>query len=282
MIRFGGPVFGDFADAHSWAEAHCALGYRATYAPPENLVRDASGIHEVRAALAEHDLILAEVGAWVNPVSTDLHEAEAAFAHLIDRLRLAEALGARCCVDIVGSASPTAWDGADRAGYSQGFIDRVISTFRSIIDAVDPHETVMAFEAMPYYFLDGPRPYHTLLEAIDRPGGSGVHVDLCNMITDPRRFYASADFAAEVFSTLGPRVRSCHLKDLRLDGNGGTVKFHEVMPGTGEIDLAAYMREAERAVDGIPMMLEHLADEHEYDQARANVFRIADQAGIPR
>lgn len=279
-IRLGGPVFCDTTDPQVWVGEHVRLGYRAAYCPDEALLSDADARRALVAELAAADIVLAEVGAWVNPVDGDDARARASRDYLAERLALADELGAGCCVDIIGSASPTAWDGAAAAGYSEDFFAAVVDAFREVIDAARPRRTVMAFETMPYYFLDGPEEYLRLLAAIDRPGQVGVHIDLCNMITSPRRYYRSGDLVRDVFATLGDRVVSCHLKDLTLDDTGGTVKFFEVMPGTGGIDLPAYLREA-AALPDCPVMLEHLPDPASYDTARANVRRIAAAADIP-
>ncbi len=280
MIRIGGPVFGTFNSAEGWARAHAACGYRAAYAPPEEMTADADGVREVLDALERQDLVLAEVGAWVNVVSPDPAEARAAREYARRRLALADALGARCCVAIAGSASTRRWDGADPRNYDPDFIEETVAVWQTIIDAVSPARTVMAFEAMPYTFLDGPEPYRSFLKAVDRPGMAGVHVDLCNMVIDARRYYGFGDLARSVFGGLGTLVRSCHLKDLSLDDVGGTIKFHEVVAGTGGLDLAASLSCAAALDDDMPVMLEHLDSEKQYARARQAVVAIAEAAGV--
>lgn len=275
----GGPVFGEFQDADSWACAHVAKGYRAAYAPPSELVA-AVGPEAIRSAAEKNQLTIAELGVWVNPVASDLESARSARAQLVAGLDLADALGARCCVDIVGSASPTAWDGAAAEGYSADFIARVVAVFREVIDTAAPSHTAMAFEAMPYNFLDSPDAYANFLTELDRPGQTGVHVDLCNMVTSPRDFYHTAELVARTVELLGAQIRSCHIKDLVLDDTGGTVKFREVLPGTGGVDLGAYVSAIDSLDHDVPMMLEHLGTEEEYDAAAGAVRRIAETAGV--
>jgi len=278
-VRIGGPVFTVTDDAEEWALEHVRKGYAAAYCPPDSMVNDSAGITAVRQALRRHDLVLAQVGAWVNPMSDDPTERKAARDHLAGRLALADELGAGCCVDIVGSASATRWDGADPDNYSEEFRDGVIEAFREVIDAAAPRRTVMAFEMMPYYFLDGVGEYEAFLRDLARPGQVGVHVDLCNAVTDVRRYYHSGTLADEIFSALGPLVRSVHLKDLLLDDCGGTVKFREVPAGMGGIDLRAYLRAAS-SLDECPVMLEHLPDETTYDSAFDHVAALAHDEGV--
>ena len=57
--------------------------------------------------------------------------------YVTDRLALAEAVGARCCVDIAGSFNPKVWYGPDPKNLSQEFFDATVENCRKVIDAVD-------------------------------------------------------------------------------------------------------------------------------------------------
>ena len=65
----------------------------------------------VRAA-READIVIAEVGAWSNPISPDEGTRQQAIRHCQEQLALADRVGARCCVNIAGSRSPD-WAGPD-------------------------------------------------------------------------------------------------------------------------------------------------------------------------
>ena len=101
-MRLGGPVFGSFDSPAAWAEAVRAGGYRAAYCPigPD---ADDDTVDAYEVAAAEADLVIAEVGAWSNPLSPDEETRAAAVAKCQRALELAERLGARCCVNIAGS-----------------------------------------------------------------------------------------------------------------------------------------------------------------------------------
>ena len=103
-------------------------------------------------------------------------------------LGVAEAVGARCCVDIAGSYNPKVWYGPHSKNLSQEFFDATVGNCRAIIDAVKPKRTKFTIEMMGWSIPDGPDSYLKLIRAVDRPA-FGVHLDVCNGINTPARFY---------------------------------------------------------------------------------------------
>ena len=90
-----------------------------------------------RAACTPMTSLSAEVGTWVNPLSPDRKEREAAEALLIERLALADALEARCCVNVIGSMSKEYWYAPCAQNYTDAFLEAAVSVYQKIIDAVD-------------------------------------------------------------------------------------------------------------------------------------------------
>ncbi|HKJ85467.1 MAG TPA: sugar phosphate isomerase/epimerase, partial [Spirochaetia bacterium] len=88
-MRLGGHIVRTAGGPETWIAAIVAKGYRAAYCP---LGTDASQAErgEYRAAAAEADVVIAEVGAWSNPLSGDREMAEAAYRKIVDSLRLAD------------------------------------------------------------------------------------------------------------------------------------------------------------------------------------------------
>ena len=70
IVRVGGPVFTDTADPVAFARAHRRLGYRAAYGPSKN-VKDAATINALADACHAEDIVIAEVGRWVNLLDAD-------------------------------------------------------------------------------------------------------------------------------------------------------------------------------------------------------------------
>jgi sugar phosphate isomerase/epimerase len=268
-IRLGGPVFLKSDDPGALAREHRRLGYSAAYVPQVKL-SDGAHIRAIEKAFAAQKVIIAEVGAWKNMLEPDAFTRRENLAYVTERCALAEAVGARCCVDIAGTYNPEVWYGPHPKNLSREFFDATVANCRHVIDSVKPKRTKFTIEMMGWSIPDGPDSYLKLIRAVDRPA-FGVHMDVCNGVNSPRRFYENSAFIGECFSVLGPWITSCHAKDLAWITELN-VHFQEVVPGKGQIDYGRYLLELSRLPGHVPLMLEHLKTPEEY-QAGANYIR---------
>jgi sugar phosphate isomerase/epimerase len=279
-MRLGAPVFIETHDPEAFVAEHMRKGYRAAYCPDWiNADTDGGLCRLFKAALAKHDILLAETGIWRNVLSKNPEEAKAAFDYAARRLQTAEELEARCAVNIVGSWNEEYWDGPHEKHYSRDFFDAAVEAARKVIDAVKPTHTKMTFEIMPCQFIDCAAEYLRFIRAVDR-SAAGVHLDPTNSISSPRLLYDNAAFFQNEFSLLGDMVLSIHLKDLRLNPQTFTVQLEETVIGKGNIDYSALLRLIDKLPPDTPGMLEHLAHEALYDEAAASVRGLADAAGV--
>src|SRR5580765_4864263 len=264
-IRLGGPAFAETKDPEELALAHRKLGYSAAYCPNLSL-NDSAQIRAYADAFARHDVVIAEVGRWVNLLEADSEKRRLNLQVVTDGLALAEAIGARCCVDIAGSFSPDSWFGPHPENLSQKHFDASVENARKIIDAVKPVRTTFCYEVMGWSWPDSPDHYLKMIKAIDRKAFS-VHLDPGNLVNSPERFYQNTRLLNECFDKLGRWIVSCHAKDLTWDVEMN-VHFREVQPGKGSIDYLTYLNRVARLPQNPPLMLEHLATSQEYDSAR--------------
>jgi sugar phosphate isomerase/epimerase len=276
-IRLGGPIFLKSDDPRELAREHRRLGYSAAYCP-EAKVDDAARIREIEKAFAAENVVIAEVGAWVNMLDPDADKRAKNLRYVVERLALAEAVGARCCPDIAGSYNPTVWYGPHPKNLSQEFFDATVENCRHVIDAVKPKRTKFTIEMMGWSIPDGPDSYLRLIRAVDRPGFA-VHMDVCNGINSPAKFYQSGEFIRECFHKLGPWIASCHAKDLQWITELN-VHFLEVVPGRGEVDYRAYLTELSKLSVDAPLMLEHLKTADEYDEGKRYIMKVAGELGL--
>lgn len=279
-MRLGGPVFGGFETPEQWVEmlraAADGAGYRAAYCPtgPEAPQERVAAFAE---AAEKADIVIAEVGAWSNPLSPDRETRRKALEKCTRCLALADRIGARCCVNIAGSRGEK-WDGPDPRDLTEETFDATVETVRAIIDAVEPTRSSYALETMPWMYPDSADSYLRLLEAIDRPA-FGVHFDPVNLVCSPRRYFDNGRLIGEFVDKLGPHIRSCHAKDVLL-GNKLTTHLQEVRPGRGALDYARFLKELSRLDPDLPVMLEHLPNEEEYREAAAYVRSVAGETGV--
>src|SRR5499426_1477173 len=273
-LRLGGPIFLKSEDPGELARAHRALGYNAAYCPQAS-VAESERVKAIERAFAAENVVIAEVGAWRNMREADEGKRRENLNYVIERLALAEAVGARNCVDIAGSFNPKQWDGPDARNLSREFFDATVENCRKVIDAVKPKRTKFTIEMMGWSPPDSADAYLKLLKAVARTG-FGVHVDICNIINSPERFYRNSEIINEVFRKLGRWVCSCHAKDLQ----GKNVHFAEAAPGRGGIDYRAYLSNITALPFEAPLMLEHLSTPAEYEEGKLYILKLAEQMGI--
>lgn len=276
-VRLGGPIFLKSTDPAELAREHRRLGYSAAYCP-EAKVGDRDHIEAIRAAFAKENVVIAEVGAWKNMLDPDDTKRRDNFAYVTERCALAEEIGARCCVDIAGSYNPTVWYGPNPKNLSREFFEATVANCRHIIDTVKPTRTKFTIEMMGWNLPDGPDTYLELIKAVDRQA-FGVHLDVCNGVNCPTRFYRNTEFIEECFAKLGPWIVSCHAKDLQWITELN-VHFLEVIPGRGQMDYRAYLRGLTKLPVDAPLMLEHLKTAEEYDEGRAYIEKVAASIGV--
>jgi sugar phosphate isomerase/epimerase len=276
-VRLGGPIFLKSDDPVELAREHRRLGYSAAYCPAAK-PDDSARCRAIRDAFAAENVVIAEVGAWRNMLDPDAAKRTENLRYVTERLALAEAVGARCCVDIAGSYNPKVWYGAHPKNLSKEFFDATVENCRTVIDAIKPRATTFSIEMMPWSLPDGPDPYLKLIKAVDRPSFA-VHMDICNGINSPERFYRNADFIRDCFKKLGKWIVSCHAKDLAFIPEYN-IHFKEVVPGRGEMDYAAYLTELTKLPVDAPLMLEHLSTPEEYTEGRDYIRAIGSKTGI--
>lgn len=278
-VRFGGPVFlGKSADPTEQAAEHRRLGYSAAYCPAEASLKDLAHIGRIRDAFARQDVVIAEVGAWKNMLDPDDAARQANLDYVTERMALAEEVGARCCVDIAGSYNPKIWYGPHRDNLSPKFFDATVANVRHVIDSVKPKRTTFTVEMMGWNLPDNPDNYLRLIRAVDRPAFA-VHLDVCNVINSPEKYYNSGALIEECFRKLGKWIMSCHAKDLAWPAELN-VHFVEVIPGRGEVDYGTYLRELARLPHDAPLMMEHLKTAEEYDEGKRYIQSVAKRVGV--
>jgi len=274
-LRLGGPVFEKVRDPEPWVDALKKLGYSAAYCP----VAADAGDDTVRAyetAARKANIVIAEVGAWSNPISPDEPTRKAALGKCRRQLALADRIGARCCVNITGSRGEK-WDGPSPKNLTRETFDMIVETTRSIIDDVKPTRTYFTLETMPWAYPDSPDSYVRLFAAIDRQRFA-VHLDPVNLVCSPQRYYGNAALIRECFKKLGPHIKSCHAKDILLHPRL-TTHLDEVRPGTGGLDYATFLKELSKLTD-VPLMLEHLPNAEEYTKAAEHIRGVARDVGL--
>lgn len=274
-MRLGACEVGGYSDPVEWAALHLSAGYRAAIWPAMDPEADEETVQSYVKAAQEADILIAEVGVWSNPLYPDEAKRKEALEKCKATLALADRVGARCCVNISGSRGDQ-WDGPHPDNLTGDTFDMVVESVRGIIDAVKPSRTFYALEPMPWMYPDSTDSYERLIQAVDRKQFA-VHMDPVNMICSPQLYFGNGELIREFFTKLGPYIKSCHSKDIRLSGELN-VHLDVVPTGQGGLDYPAYLREIGKLDPDMPLILEHMTKD-EFPGAAEYIRSVARDVG---
>lgn len=256
-----------------WARRHRELGLESVVFPVTHLA-EVRLIDAYQQAARAYGLRIAEVGVWRNPFDPDPAKREENSRYCLRQLELAEYVGAACCVNISGAKGPV-WDGGYAENYSEKTHDEIVEFVRWLIDSVRPERTFYTLEPMPWMLPDSPESCLTLMKDVDRPAFA-VHMDMVNMISDPKKYLMNREFTNRAFDLLGRNIKSCHLKDTVMDTRL-TVHLQETACGQGGFDIANYIRRIDELDPDMPVIIEHLSREEDYIQAVRFIRRLEEE-----
>ena len=247
-----------------WAAKHKALGLKTVIFPLDYMAGQEK-IMAYKKAADDAGLTIAEVGVWRNTLAADPAERAHWIDYAVNQLKMADMIGARCCVNVVGTPYGPRWDGGYRENFSEEAWTMAVKMIQEIIDRAQPCRTKFSIESMPWMLPSSPDEYLRLIKEVNRPA-FGAHLDVVNMITSPDRYFFNDRFLQECFSKLKGKICSCHLKDINLKEEY-TFQLQECACGKGTLDLELYAKLATAEDPQMPMIIEHLNTDEEYIQS---------------
>ena len=260
-----------------WAEKMELLGCKAVVFPVDCTASDllvADYMNEAK----KHDLLIAEVGIWKNVFAVNPKEREEAREYARRQLRLADEIGAVCCVNVAGTFGGPIWDGGYPENFSTEAWSELVSYTKKLIDEVRPHRVKYSIEPMPWMYPTGPDEYLRLEKDINREE-FGIHFDFVNMINSPQRYFHINEFMQECFDKIGDRILSCHLKDIRLKREL-TFQLEETNCGNGILDIEQLIQHLQNYNHDMPVIIEHLDTDEEYLKSLTYVKKRLQNANV--
>ena len=243
-----------------WAKRQAELGCSAVVFPVQSNEPEEK-ILAYQTAAKQAGLTIAEVGIWRNALAPDEEERKKNVEYCVEQLKLADRLGARCCVNVAGAFGPV-WDGPYKANFTDEARKETVRMIREIIDRTEIKNTYFTLEPMPWMIPTGPDDYLRLIEEVDRDRFA-VHMDMVNMINSIDRYFNVTEFIDECAEKLGSKIKSCHVKDVHLSEEF-TTRLEECAPGCGEFPVRYYVEKMNSIDNEMPMILEHLNTDEEY------------------
>ncbi len=159
-----------------WAAKHKALGLDTVNFP---CCDDGEDVYMAYKKAADQvGLTIAEVGVWRNTLAADPDERKHWIDYAVRQLRMADAIGADCCVNVVGTPYGPRWDGGYRENFSRELWNMAVSMIQQIIDTAQPTHTKFCIESMPWMIPSSPDEYLRLIEDVDREMFGWYHREL--------------------------------------------------------------------------------------------------------
>lgn len=247
-----------------WAAKHVALGLKSVVFPVDYLAGEEK-IMAYKNAADKAGLLIAEVGVWRNTLAANLTERIKWIDYAVNQLKMADRIGANCCVNVVGTPYGPRWDGGYRENFSEELWQMAVKMIQQIIDTANPTKTKFSIESMPWMIPSSPDEYLRLMNDVNR-SQFGAHLDVVNMITSPDRYFYNDCFLRECFTKLKGKICSCHLKDINLKQEY-TFQLEECACGKGTLDINLFAELATSENPKMPMIIEHLTTDEEYIQS---------------
>lgn len=244
-----------------WAKKHKSLGLKCVNFPVDYTSGKETYMSYKNAADKE-GLIIAEVGVWKNTLDANPTERDKWTNYAINQLKMADEIGALCCVNVAGTPHGPRWDGGYRENFSKETWQDIVKMVQEIIDTAKPKKAKYSIESMPWMVPSNPQEYAKLIEDVNR-SEFGAHLDVVNMITSPEKYFFNDNFLRECFSILKGQIHSCHLKDILLKQEY-TFQLQECACGQGTLDLELFAELANKENPEMPMIIEHLNTDDEY------------------
>lgn len=269
-MRYGMTSIMPHESPNQWAEDLAKRGFTAAYFPAKETASDRE-IFAYEKAAKDHNLVIAEMGIWKTPFAQDSKEAEKNKNICLRRLEIADAVGAKCCVNVSGAAGEI-WYAYYPENYSEATYWKNVEFVQWLLDTAKPKSTYYALEIMPWMLPDSAESYLKFLWDVNRDRFA-VHFDPVNLINSVEKVRHYGDMLESAVIQMHPYIKSCHLKDFLLT-DGYTPNVRETIPGRGWADLSRYLKLIHRLDPQMPMLFEHLHTWEDYEEALAHVQQL--------
>ena len=276
-IAIGASHGSDAEDVYKLARDHSKRKLSAAYCPNVS-IDDKARINDIRQAFSKENIVIAEVGGWKNMLHPNPQEAKQAREQMAECLCVADEVGALCTITCIGTGSSPSMSAHSDQNFFRNSFEAAVENARWLVDTVNPKRASFVYEIYPFSVADSVENVKKLIEAVDRPK-FGAHMDLVNLINSPRLYYSSTYLAREFVRVLGKHIVSAHAKDLIMEQEVSVI-MREVRPGLGVVDYPTYLKVLNELPQDVPLLIEHLESQEEYDKAARYIQNIANKENI--
>lgn len=252
-----------------------SAGYTAVNTQPSQW--SASERVELRAALAEHDVVIFEVGAYCNIIHPDVAERNKNIANVIQKFEDSESAGGLMVATVSGCCDPKYLINPHPDNWSPETWKILVASVKRILSATSGMKTCLGMEAQITTNIDGPKSHRRLIDDVgdDR---CRVNFDPTNMVSFAT-YFRTTELLDECFDLLGENIMGCHAKDTFIIPDVQTVHVQEVCPGKGVMDYDTFLVRMSGLSWPRALFPEHLKPE-EFPEADAYIKKVAARNNI--
>jgi sugar phosphate isomerase/epimerase len=156
--------------------------------------------------------------------------------------------------------------------------DRLVRSLSEVAETCEEYQITVTLEVYTTTTLRSPE---KIREIIERTGSDWILVncDMPNLVPDLLSAFNNTALINHIFDVLEPYILTAHLKDFQVEP-GHMIHMNEVLPGTGILDWDTFFRRFEALRPDGYMLIEHLSDYAQVQQARDFVVGKLDELGI--
>ena len=242
------------------------------------LETDLEQVRRLKTILDRAGLRAAQVNGWYEVLVHPDSERRAAGVRGLQRLvQFGTILAAETVYVRPGSMHPEGGWQPHPDNHKPETLARLADSLRAACETAAAEGIPLAIEGHVLSPLDTPARTAELIGAVASPWLK-FNTDPANFIGSVRAAHDTRPTLEDLHRRLGPVTAAGHAKDVRL-GPEMVLSIRECLLGTGTLDYGMFLRHfAQDCPDGF-LLIEHLPDE-QVAQARANLLRLADDAGI--
>ncbi|WP_304224557.1 sugar phosphate isomerase/epimerase [Gracilinema caldarium] len=240
-------------------------------------------VHAVTKAFEQHQIGIAVLGCYINPVHPDPETREQELTRFEQHIQAAPEFHCTIVGTETGSRNPDCSfhpDTATEATYEL-FCESVHRLVRRA-EQIAAHSQPVIIGIEPVadtHTISSPRLMQRLLKDIDSPS-LGVIFDPVNLI-GKTGVVSQDSFLDDCFASFGAHIVAIHAKDYRItEGSCGPIKSKSLPAGTGDLDwLGLFRRLRSIGKTDIPVLLEDLQPK-EIPATKSRILDLWNQSAL--
>lgn len=229
---------------------------------------------QIGEVYAQHGLAIYEVASYTSVIDRDEAKRRRNINAIKRRMQQAAILGAPCVATTSGTANEPAPHPETR---TQASWDLLIAATREILE-VTPEGVSFCMEAWPPTLVYDIPTYQRFFAEIDDPR-VGMIFDPANLVTVDT-YYQTGHQIEETFDALSDRFVAAHCKDIEWVSGFSQTALKEVVPGRSVLDYGVFLRRTAALDHPMPLIIEHLADPADVEEAAAYIRSVAAAEGL--